>query len=125
MNKGNTRNNMGNLCCRTIPNINLSCINNGMISSCCKSDSESTQMPTFYKWIFSIRRNERIFHNTSPAWFENFAQYNEDALHNIQLCCVDSEELIQLFIYEWKVGTQQSARLVYQKKLMTSRDKRK
>ena len=96
-----------------------------MISSCCKSDSESTEMPTFYKWIFTIRHNERIFHNTSAAWFENFAQCNEDALHNIQMCCVDSEELIQLFIDEWKVGTQQSARLVYQKKLMTSCDKRK
>ena len=116
---------MGNLCCRTIPNINLSCINNGMISSCCKSDSESTEMPTFYKWIFTIRRNERIFQNTSAAWFENFAQCNEDALHNIQVCSVESEAIVQLFIYEWKVCTQQSARLVYQKKLMTSHDKMK
>ena len=125
MNKDNTRSNMGNLCCRTIPNINLSCINNGMISSCCKSDSESTEMPTFYKWIFTMRHNERIFHNTSAAWFENFAQCNEAALHNIQMCCVESEEIVQLFIYEWKVNTQQSVRLVYQKKMMTSRDKMK
>ena len=96
-----------------------------MISSCFKSDSDSTEMPTFYKWIFTIRHNERIFYNTSAAWFENFAQCNEDVLNNIQICCVHSEELIQLFIYEWKVGTRQSARLVYQKKLMTSHDKRK
>ena len=74
-----------------------------MISSCCKSDSESTEMPTFYKWIFTIRHNERIFHKTSAAWFENFAQCNEDALHTFK--CVDSEELIQLFIYEWRLGT--------------------
>ena len=108
---------MGNFCCRTIANINLSCINNGMISSCCKNDSESTEMPTFYKWIFTIRHNERIFCNTSAKWFENFAQCNEDALHNIQMCCVESEEIVQLFIYEWKVDTQQSVRLVYQKKM--------
>ena len=78
---------MGNLCCRTIPNINLSHVNNGMISSCCKSDSKSTEMPKFYKWIFTIKHNERIFCNTSAAWLENFAQCNEDALHNIQMCC--------------------------------------
>ena len=125
MNKDNTRNNMGNLCCRTILNINLSCINNGMISSCCKNDSESPEMPTFYKWIFTIKQSESIFCNTSAAWFENFTQYYEDALHNIQMCCVESEEIIQLFIYEWKVGTQQSARMVYQQKLMTSCEKRK
>ena len=71
-----------------------------MISSWCKSDSESTEMPTFYKWIFTIRQNERIFHKTSAAWFENFAQCNEDALHNIQMCCVESEAIVQLFIYE-------------------------
>ena len=97
-----------------------------MISSCCKSiSSDSTEMPKFYKWIFTIKHNERIFHNTSAAWFENFAQCNEDALHNIQMCCVESEEVVQLFIYEWKVGTQQSARLMYEKKLMTSDEKRK
>ena len=82
-------------------------------------------MLKFYKWIFAIKHNERIFHNTSAAWFENFAQCYEDALHNIQMCCVESEEIVQLFICEWKVGTRQSARLVYQKKLMTSRDKTK
>ena len=96
-----------------------------MISSCCKSDSESTEMPTFYKWTFTIRHNERNFHNTSAAWFENFAQCNEDALHNIQMCCVQSEEIVQLFIYEWKVDTQESVRLVYQKKMVTSHDKMK
>ena len=82
-------------------------------------------MPTFYKWMFTIRHNERIFCNTSAAWFENFAQCNEDALHNIQMCCVESEEIVQLFIYEQKVNTQQSVRLVYQKKMVTSRDKMK
>ena len=118
--KDNTRSNMGNLCCRTILNINLSYINNGMISSCCESiSSESTEMPTFYKWIFTIKHNERMC-----CRFENFAQCNEDALHNIQMCYVESEEIVQLFIYEWKVGTQQSARLVYQKKLITSHEKR-
>ena len=97
-----------------------------MISSCCKSISfESTEMPTFYKWIITIKHNERIVHNTSAAWFENFAQCNEDALHNMQICCAESEEIAQFFIYEWKVGRQQSARLVYQKKLMTSHEKRK
>ena len=85
----------------------------------------STEMPKFYKWIFTIKHNERIFHNTSAARFENFAQCYEDALHNIQMCCVESEEIVQLFIYEWKVGTGQSVRLVYQKKLMTSCDKTK
>ena len=119
--KDNTRSNMGNLCCRTI--INLSCINNGMISSCCKS--ECTEMPSFYKWIFTIKQNERIFCNTPAAWFENFPQCNEDALHNIQMFHVESKAIVQLFIYEWKVGTRQSARLVYQKKLMTSCDKMK
>ena len=32
--------NMGSLCCKDIPNINLSCINNGMVSSCCKNSVE-------------------------------------------------------------------------------------
>ena len=96
-----------------------------MISSCCKSDSKSTEMLTLYKWIFTIRHNERIFHNTSAAWFENFTQCNEDALHNNQMCCVESEGIVQLFIYEWKVNTQQSVRLVYQKKMVTSCDKMK
>ena len=122
MNKDITRSNTGNLCCRTISNNNFSCINNGMISSCCKTDSKSTEMPKFYKWIFTIKYNERIFHNTSAAWFENFAQSYEDALHNIQMCCV---EIVQLFIYEWKVDTQESVRLVHQKKLMTSCNKMK
>ena len=48
-----------------------------------------------------------------------------DALHNIQMCCVQSEEIVQLFIYEWKVDTQQLVRLVYQKKMVTSHDKMK
>ena len=76
-----------------------------MSSSCCKNDSEIPEVLTFYKWIFTIRHNERVFRNTSAALFENFAQCNEDASHNIQMCCIDSEEIVQLFIYEWKVGT--------------------
>ena len=96
-----------------------------MISSCCKSDSKSTEMAKFYKWIFTIKHNERVFHNTSATWFENFAQSYENALHNILMCCVESEEIVQLFIYEWKVDTQQSVRLVYQKKMVTSHDKMK
>ena len=82
-------------------------------------------MPKFYKWIFTIKHNETIFHNTSAAWFENFAQCYQNALHNIQMCCVESEEIVQLLISEWKVDKRQSARLVYQKKLITSRDKTK
>ena len=38
---------MGNLCCRTIPNINFSCRNNGMISSCCKVSLKSLKCQHF------------------------------------------------------------------------------
>ena len=81
--QGQQGSNMGNLCCRTIPNINLSCINNGMISSCCKSDSKSTEMPTFYKWISPsdkmrgffathLLHGLRILHNVMKMHYTTF-----------------------------------------------------
>ena len=68
-----------------------------MISSCCKSDSESTEIPTFYKWTFTIRYNERIFHNTSAAWVENFAQCNED------VSCTEDFQGIRFFFYNCEI----------------------
>ena len=49
-------------------------INNGMISSYCKSNSESTEMLTFYKWIFTL---------TMRAFSTTHQQHGLRILHNV------------------------------------------
>ena len=110
---------MGNLCCEDIPNINLSCINNGMVSSCCKSDVDQMETATLYKWIYYIPDKE--LKNESNAWYETFDQCNEDAIHNIQIYHSHTPEVIHLYIYRWIVGT--PSMVFYKRKLMTSQEK--
>ena len=49
---------MDNVCYKDIPNINLSCINNGMVSSCCKNSVDKIETATLYKWIYYIPDEE-------------------------------------------------------------------
>ena len=70
---------MGNLYCKDIPNTNLSCINNGMVSSCCKSDVDQIETTTLYKWIYYI--HDKKLKNESNASYETLDQCKEYALH--------------------------------------------
>ena len=113
--KDETRSNMGNLCCKDIPNINLSCINNGMVSSCCKNSVDKFETATFYKWIYYIPDEE--LKSESHAWYETFDQCKEDALCNVNTYCQE-KGAIHLYIYRWIVGT--PPMLFYKRQLMTS-----
>ena len=90
---------MGNLCCKDIPNINLSCINNGMVSSCCKSSVDKFETATLYKWIYYIPDGESY---ESHAWYETFDQCNEDACvmltltHKVQYIFTSTDGLWEL-----------------------------
>ena len=75
---------MGNLCSKDIPNINLSCINNGMVSSCCKNGVDKFETATFYKWIYYIHDVE--LKNKSYAWYETFDQCKE--MHCVMFTCI-------------------------------------
>ena len=108
---------MGNLCCKDIPNINLSCINNGMVSSCCKNSVDKFETATLYKWIYYIPDVESY---ESYAWYETFDQCKEDALCNVNTYCQD-KDAIHLYIYRWNVGT--PPMLFYKRQLMTSQRK--
>ena len=92
--KDETRTNMGNLCCKDIPNINLSYINNGMVSSCCKNSVDKFETATFYKWIYYIHDAE--LKNESYAWYETFDQCKEDALYNAHMYHPDTQDAIHL-----------------------------
>ena len=111
--KDETRSNMGNLCCKDIPNINLSYINNGMVSSCCKNSVDKFETATLYKWIYYIPDEE--LKSESHAWYETFDQCKEDALCNAHS---DTQGAIHLYIYRWIVGT--PPMLFYKRQLMTS-----
>ena len=114
--KYKTRSNMGNLCSKDIPNINLSCINNGMVSSCCKNSVDKFETATFYKWIYYIHDAE--LKNESYAWYETFDQCKEDALCNVHMYHPDIQDAIHLYIYRWIVGA--PPMLFYKRQLMTS-----
>ena len=109
--KDKATSNMGNLCCKDIPNINLSCINNGMVSSCCKN----SETATLYKWIYYIPDEE--LKSESHAWYETFDQCKEDALCNVNTYCQE-KGAIHLYIYRWIVET--PPMLFYKRQLMTS-----
>ena len=79
------------------PNINLSCINNDMVSSCCKSDVDKMETATLYKWIYYIP--DKVLKNVSTAWYETSDQCTEDALHNIQRCHPNMQDILHLYIY--------------------------
>ena len=110
---------MGNLCCKDIPNINLSCINNGMVSSCCKNNVDKFETATFYKWIYYIPDAE--LQKESYAWYETFDQCKEDALCNAHMYHSDTQETIHLYIYRWIVRT--PPMLFHKRQLMASQRK--
>ena len=114
-----TWSNMGNLCCKDIPNINLSCINNGMVSSCCKNSVDKIETATIYKWIYYIPDEE--LKSESHAWYETFDQCKEDAFHNAHMYNPDTQGAIHLYITRWIVGT--PPMLFYKGQLMTSQRK--
>ena len=116
--KDKTRSNMGNLCCKHIPNINLSCINNGMVSSCCKNSLDKYETATLYKWIYYIPDEE--LKSESHAWYKTFGQCKEDVLCNVNTYCQE-KGAIHLYIYRWIVGT--PPMLFYKRQLMTSQRK--
>ena len=94
--KYETTSNMGNLCCKDIPNINLSCINNGMVSSCCKNSVDKCE-----SGCITLEHDEEFRHD---AWYETFDQCKEDALHNAHMYHPDKDG-IHLDIYRWIVAT--------------------
>ena len=112
--KDETRSNMGNLCCKDIPNINLSCINNGMVISCCKNSVDKFETAKLYKWIYYIPDGESY---ESHAWYETFDWCNQDALCNVNIYHPDTQDTMHLHIYRWIVGT--LPMLFYKTQLMT------
>ena len=80
---------------KDIPNINLSCINNGMVSSCYKNSVDKFETAPLYKWIYYIPDGESY---ESHAWYETFDQCEEDALCNVNTYCQD-KDVIHLYIY--------------------------
>ena len=117
--KDKATSNMGNLCCKDIPNINLSCINNDMVSSCCKNSVDKIETATLYKWIYYIPDKE--LKNDANAWYETFDQCKDDALCNIHMYHPETHNAIHLYIYRWIVGT--PPMLFYKRQLMTSQRK--
>ena len=115
--KDETMRNVGNLCCKDIPNINLSCINNGMVSSCCKNSVDKFETATLYKWMYYMH-DEEFRHE---AWYETFDQCKKDALHNAHMYHPDTQDVIHLYIHRWIVGT--PPMLFYKRQLVTSQRK--
>jgi len=101
---------MGNSCFRETPNITLSCVNSGMVSSCCKTggNREKENIP-LYNWIYSSC-NELgcLKSNESKTSFLEFDECKDSAMLNM---FQDRSSWFHLYIYESKVNS--DSHLVY------------
>ena len=110
---------MGNLCNKEIPHITLSCVNTGMVSSCCKvTDLEEAEPVTLYKWMYTNTNDKsRMIRNESNVWHIGFDQCCEEALHSIEL---SPESTVQLIIYEWNPMIRQPPQLVFPREILSA-----
>ena len=109
---------MGNLCNKEIPHITLSCANTGMVSSCCKATGLEADPVKLYKWMYSNTNDDSMMNwNKSNAWYIEFEQCCEEALHSIEL---STESIVQLIIYEWNPMLRQPPQLVFQRQVLSA-----
>ena len=124
--------NMGNLCGKDdVPNITLSCVNTGMVSSCCKGDTSvgaSSSPITLYKWMYSIntsssnsncgqQSDQQVYKNESLTWYTNYSQCHDDAMAKMGDVYASNTTAIHLFIFEWEVGSSSPPQLVYHRQM--------
>ena len=109
---------MGNLCCTETPDINLSCGNNNVNSSCCKWNSlveeEETQNAHGYKWIYSIKYNDQTVVYDSRTCHSNLQTCYTDAVNTILPKTSDDGVFdLELYIVECDITTKKQGSLVY------------
>ena len=120
---------MGNLCGKDIPNITLSCVNTGMVSSCCKADTTTgatSSSITLYKWMYSInaingqsqQSNQQVYKNEALTWYTNYSQCHDDAMSKMEDVYASAATAIDLFIFEWEVGSNSPPQLVYHRRMV-------
>ena len=99
--------------------ITLSCINTGIVSSCCKAtDLEEAEPVTLYKWMYTNTNDKsRMNWNESNAWYIEFEQCCEEALLSIEC---SPESIVQLYIYEWNPMIRQPPQLVFQRQILST-----
>ena len=96
---------MGNSCFYQTPNITLSCVNSGTISSCCRSgEIEKDNMNTaLYQWVYTCVNEQGSFSVVeSSSFFQKFDKCKNSAIsHFLQ----DYNSWVHLYIYKWKVSS--------------------
>ena len=80
------------------PNITLSCINSGMVSSCCRTgDAYEKGDVTLYKWRFTSTSNENPYDMyESNVWFTPFEECNTSLMSHIAL---SNKLFVYVYIY--------------------------
>lgn len=123
------RSNMGNICLRReTPNVSLSCINTGVISSCCRpapeAEQPSSSAVTLFKWMYSVRSEYAMSFSGEPTregeslcWHTNYRQCYDDALARISDEYMDDTSIIHLFIFEWEVGCDSAPQLSFHRQM--------
>ena len=97
---------MGNSCFHQTPNITLSCVNSGTISSCCRSgdsiDKDNMNM-ALYQWVYTCVNEQGSFSVVeSSSFFLKFDECKNSAIsHFLQ----DYNSWVHLYIYKWKVSS--------------------
>ena len=111
---------MGNLCNKEIPHVTLSCVNTGMVSSCCRSTDSPSQMTKLYKYMYTVVTDSNILDlQESHAWYVEWDLCYQEALHQIK---ATPYTRVQLFIYKWNVGTNQPLELVLERQILQQHD---
>ena len=122
--------NMGNLCGKDdVPNITLSCVNTGMVSSCCKGDTSTavgaSSSITLYKWMYSVNASgpdeasdKQVYKNESTTWYTDYRQCHDDAMMRMGDVYTSETVTAHLFIFEWEVGSTSPPQLVYHRQMM-------
>ena len=95
---------MGNSCIRQTPNITLSCVNSGMVSSCCRNElKEEEGDATVYQWVYTCVNEKGCFCiNESKTSFMDYDDCKYSAMADYQKEC---NSWVHFYIYQWKVSS--------------------
>lgn len=102
-----------------MPDINISCSNDGLVSSCCANVQQEEDMPVtkLYAWVYSTKYREQVYTQKSEVWHTSITACEYDGMSHIRRLNQPRDTITILQIYEWIVETETPSNIIGTKPL--------
>ena len=112
---------MGGWLCKETPNISMSCDNNGIVNSCCSTESDR-DLIKLYRWEYTLKEGLKNYKRESHHWHTTFHRAETEGVRHLRSKLPHRDAIVtpemHIYIYEWSVHTASPTYVVSKKRLI-------